>query len=152
MKLYKTILVGVDGSIYSEAALETAVGLAKSLNAKLIIATVRVIPEYPSGRVRPIGVQVTEIDPTIKEELKEMLDKYESEAKKAGLNSVSIDLIKSEETVGSELVKEAEKVGADLVIVGSRGLTGIKRVLLGSVAGYVTKFAHCDTMVVRREE
>jgi nucleotide-binding universal stress UspA family protein len=49
------------------------------------------------------------------------------------------------------IVAEAERRGADLVVVGSRGLTGIDRLLLGSVARNVLSHAHCSVLVVRKE-
>jgi len=53
-------------------------------------------------------------------------------------------------TVGGGLVTEAERQGVSLIVIGSRGLTGLKRTLLGSVADYVVKNAHCNVLVVRR--
>ena len=49
----------------------------------------------------------------------------------------------------SEIVAEAEDWGADLVVVGSHGRTGIKRLLLGSVAEYVVRHAPCSVELVR---
>jgi nucleotide-binding universal stress UspA family protein len=51
---------------------------------------------------------------------------------------------------GPAIVSEAGSWNADLVVVGSRGLTGMKRWLLGSVAQYVVKHAPCSVEVVRR--
>ena len=46
----------------------------------------------------------------------------------------------------------AEELGADLVVLGSRGLGGIRRALMGSVSDSVVRNAHCSVLVVRREE
>lgn len=43
----------------------------------------------------------------------------------------------------------AAKVGADMVVVGSRGLGGVKRLLLGSVSQKVSQLANCTVMIVR---
>ena len=51
--------------------------------------------------------------------------------------------------VGAVLVIEAERMGCALIVVGTRGKTGIKRTLLGSVASYVVQNAHCDVYDVR---
>jgi nucleotide-binding universal stress UspA family protein len=50
-----------------------------------------------------------------------------------------------------EIIVRAEQVGADLVVVGSRGLGGIRRALMGSVSDSVVRHAHCPVLVVRRE-
>jgi nucleotide-binding universal stress UspA family protein len=52
----------------------------------------------------------------------------------------------------SEIVELAEELGAGLVVVGSRGLGGIRRALMGSVSDSVVRHAHCPVLVVRREE
>jgi nucleotide-binding universal stress UspA family protein len=45
----------------------------------------------------------------------------------------------------------AEELGAGLLVVGSRGLGGIRRVLIGSVSDSVVRHAHCSVMVIRPE-
>lgn len=48
-----------------------------------------------------------------------------------------------------EILKEAKRSRADLIVVGSKGLTGLRRFLLGSVADKVTRHASCSVLVVR---
>jgi len=50
-----------------------------------------------------------------------------------------------------QIVDLAEELGAGLVVVGSRGLGGIKRALMGSVSDSVMRHAHCPVLVVREE-
>ena len=45
----------------------------------------------------------------------------------------------------------AEEIGAGLVVLGSRGLGGMRRTLIGSVSDSVARHAHCPVMVVRKE-
>jgi len=52
----------------------------------------------------------------------------------------------------AEIVELAEELGAGLVVVGSRGLGGIRRALMGSVSDSVVRHAHCPVLVVRRGE
>ena len=52
----------------------------------------------------------------------------------------------------AEITAVAEEIGAGLIVVGSRGLGGIRRALLGSVSDAVVRHAHCPVLVVRKEE
>jgi nucleotide-binding universal stress UspA family protein len=51
-----------------------------------------------------------------------------------------------------EIVEEARKWSADLIVLGSHGYTGIKRLLLGSVASSVVSHAPCSVEIVRRKQ
>lgn len=50
---------------------------------------------------------------------------------------------------GHEIVTYAEEIGADLIIMPSHGRTGLKRLLIGSVAERVVRLAHCPVLVLR---
>ena len=52
----------------------------------------------------------------------------------------------------AEVVDLAEELGVGLVVVGSRGLGGIRRALIGSVSDSVVRHAHCPVLVVRKEK
>ena len=52
----------------------------------------------------------------------------------------------------AEITALAEEIGAGLIVVGSRGLGGIRRAMMGSVSDSVVRHAHCPVMVVRKEE
>jgi nucleotide-binding universal stress UspA family protein len=54
-------------------------------------------------------------------------------------------------TVAEQIVSQAEEIRAGLIVVGSRGLGGIRRALMGSVSDSVVRHAHCPVLVVRRE-
>ena len=49
-----------------------------------------------------------------------------------------------------EIVDLAEEIGAGLIVMGSRGLGGIRRALMGSVSDSVVRHAHCPVLVVRK--
>ncbi len=51
-----------------------------------------------------------------------------------------------------EIAALAEEIGAGLIVVGSRGLGAMRRVLMGSVSSSVVRHAHCPVLVVRKEE
>ena len=51
----------------------------------------------------------------------------------------------------AEIVALAEQIGAGLIVMGARGIGGIRRALTGSVSDSVVRHAHCPVMVVREE-
>jgi nucleotide-binding universal stress UspA family protein len=51
-----------------------------------------------------------------------------------------------------DIVALAEEIGAGLIVMGSRGLGGVRRALIGSVAGSVILHAHCPVLVMRQEK
>ena len=51
--------------------------------------------------------------------------------------------------VADEIVKYAEDEGFDYIVVGTRGLSGLKRMLLGSIADKIVRHAHCPVIVIR---
>ena len=55
-------------------------------------------------------------------------------------------------TPDREIVDLAEQIGVGLVVMGSRGLGGIRRALMGSVSDSVVRHAHCPVLVMRREK
>lgn len=73
-------------------------------------------------------------------------------AKKLESNGFTVETSIREGDPRSEIVDEASKWSSDLIVLGSHGYTGIKRLLLGSVALSVVSHAPCSVEVVRRKE
>jgi nucleotide-binding universal stress UspA family protein len=147
--LFEKILVGVDGSVYSHAALENAIKLAKVFKSKLLIVNVYTAPPVSKGDTKEYPPPLY-ISPETLEGVKTALKKDQEFAMSAGVASAEVKFILTADNPGAAIIKEAKASGISLIIVGSRGLTGIKRVLLGSVASYVAEYAHCDVHIVRR--
>lgn len=62
--------------------------------------------------------------------------------------SVKTDVIIATTSVVKEIVEYAEKSKIDMIVIGSRDMTGFKKLLLGSVAGAVVTYPHCPVLVV----
>jgi len=140
---YRTIIVGTDGSASAERALEQSVDLAAADHARLVIVTA-----YERSGARR--------DERTPEDLRWMLtDPNEAErharrgrelASERGLTDVVVQALEGDPA--HELLEAAETFGADLIVVGSVGLTGSARFVLGSVASTVLHHAPCDVLVV----
>lgn len=144
--MFRTIMVGVDGSKYAEKAFETAAEMAKQNDAKLYIVTINAESSIPFGDEPPYRPKVSK---ELEEKIAPLHKKYADKAKDMGVKVVDTKILPVWNEVGAGFVTEAEKQGCALSVIGSRGRTGVSRALLGSVADYVVKHAHCPVLVVR---
>ena len=70
-------------------------------------------------------------------------------AKKKDINNVRTDIFTDAESITGAIIDYASDKSIDLVIIGTKGRTGLKRLLLGSVAQGVVQHAHCPVLLVR---
>jgi nucleotide-binding universal stress UspA family protein len=145
---FSTILVGIDGSESSIDAADYAIEMAKKDGAQVIALTVNRIPLSSYGLATPQDEVKQSIENEDMQEFKEWLDKICQNAKQ---NSVQLkkEIINSQMSVEAAIVEYAESEGVDLIVVGTRGNSGIKNMLLGSIASGVVKYATCPVMVVK---
>jgi nucleotide-binding universal stress UspA family protein len=138
------ILVGVDGSEESLHAVDYAVDAARKYDAEVI--ALNVILSY----VTIFGPTVPRYMSELKQEAQSYLEKVKEKTKTIGNNRLQLrtEIIESSSAVCG-LVDFAEKEKADLIIVGTRGGSGFRKLLLGSVASGVVTYAHCPVMVVK---
>ncbi len=147
------ILVGVDGSPSSDKAVEDAINFAKMTSAELVF--VHVIEDIKMGgvigaRARYGDVKLVEgYNRTRKESALQWMKRYEEQARKENLKARSEILYDTGKSVTGMIVEYAEKNAVDLVVVGTRGLSSFKRLLLGSVASGVSNHAPCPVLVAR---
>ncbi|WDT93886.1 universal stress protein [Thermoleophilum album] len=145
--MFKTMVVGTDGSATAREAVRQAAELAAQLTA-----TVHVVSAYepvPEPRLRlerreaPDNIEWA-INP--REEVNAVLDEAASMLKERG---VEVYLHPREGDAADALLDVAEEVGADLIVVGNKGMTGAKRFLLGSVPNKVSHHAPCSVLIIR---
>jgi nucleotide-binding universal stress UspA family protein len=151
MSIFPTkILVATDGSEEAALALTTAADLAKSTNSELHIAYV-----FPTTVQRPFPNPITARPAEILErELEEamrqaqsFLDREVEQVKGEGVEVADTHLTRGRPD--TELVHLSEEIDAGLIVMGSRGLGGVRRALMGSVSDSVVRHAHCPVLVVR---
>jgi nucleotide-binding universal stress UspA family protein len=145
---FSTILVGIDGSESSIDAADYAIEMAKKDGAQVIALTVNRIPLSSYGLATPQEEVKQSKDNEEMQEFKEWLDKISQNAKQ---NNVQLkkEIINSQMSVEAAIVEYAESEGVDLIVVGTRGNSGIKNMVLGSIASGVVKYATCPVMVVK---
>ena len=141
------IVVPFDFSADSVWALETAKELAATYGSRLDVVHA-IMPPMAAGGVAdsplPSGVWV-DIEKKIREDL---VQRVESTAGP----EVPIETHVLEGRAAGRITKFAEEMGADLIVIGSHGLSGLRRFLLGSVSERVVRSAHCPVLVTRQPD
>ncbi len=147
----RKILVTIDGSENSKKAADYASSLAKKYNAQLIILYV-LYSELGFAYSNLLGVTTPKaIDDALetqKKDVQKWFDEIRSKLKNTNI-SVTDKIIISVSSIVGEIIGFADKEKVDLIILGTRGRTGFKKLLLGSVAEGVVTHSSCPVMVVR---
>jgi nucleotide-binding universal stress UspA family protein len=154
MSIFPTsILLATDGSEEATLAAQTAIDLANKTGSELHVVYADMLPD---SRALYQGYQEgVDVGAYVQDEGEELmrigqgrLDEQVRKIKAAG-GSVA----QAHYRVGrpdAEITALAEEIGAGLIVVGSRGLGGIRRTMLGSVSDSVVRHAHCPVLVVRK--
>lgn len=151
---FKKILVGVDGSKKSFEAADHAINLAAKYKSKLLLI-VNILPIEPwyYGEHPYEWGKLEKLERVYKKEKKEMqniLDRIKVKADEHNLISKTEIIMNASTTNPSmALVDYSERNNVDLIVVGTRGRTGFKKILLGSVASGVVTYAHCPVLVIK---
>jgi nucleotide-binding universal stress UspA family protein len=141
----RRIVVGIDGSEAASRALRWAAEEAAERSAELEIVHVWERPQVYA----PMGVGAYPIDPeTVREAARNVLDRAVSDAR-ALAPEVRVRDRLEEGAAGTVLVDAAHE--AELLVVGSRGLSGLRRLFLGSVSQQVAHHASCPVVIVPDE-
>jgi nucleotide-binding universal stress UspA family protein len=125
------------------------VELADATDSELHVVHVGVVPIFLKSYPGTLGYY-DKLYEQIEEMSRELLRKQTWRVKAAGGTVAGAHLRMGE--VALEIVALAEELGADLIVMGSRGLGGVRRALMGSVSDSVVRHAHCPVLVVRPEK
>ena len=145
----RRILVAVDGSNASFNASTYAIDLAKRNDAELIAIHV-IYPTYSQyeAALSPRPERLQEVSRKEMEEGEQHVNRVKQKATEEKV-SITTDVIITITSVVKEIVEYAEKNKTDMIVIGSRGMTGFKRLLLGSVADGVVTYSHCPVLIVK---
>jgi nucleotide-binding universal stress UspA family protein len=138
---FSKILVPVDGSEHSKHALSYALEQARCQGAQIaLLHSYGRIPMLIGGEAREQLAEELQL------EGKKLLEPFVALAREA---QIEPETLVREGRPESVIVEEAQKGGFDLIVMGSRGLSDLEGMLVGSVAHRVLAAAHCPVLVTR---
>jgi nucleotide-binding universal stress UspA family protein len=144
MTLIQRILVPTDFSDCAKRAIDYATELCKSLSATLVVLHIYAPPTV----YLPDGVwTLPATDADMRTELNSGLEKLATDLRAAGVRDVSTALV--EGNAAHEIGRVAHDQHCDLIVMGTHGRSGVKHLLLGSVAEQVIRRADCAVLTVR---
>ena len=150
MGLFPTrILLAIDGSEEAELATRKAVDLADGTGSELHVVYVGQLPNFLMQDPDVMGFNGKLYD-EIERESQEVLRKVIWRVKVSG-GTVSGSHLRLG-GVAEEIVELAGELGADLIVMGSRGHTGVRRAIEGSISDLVVHHASCPVLTVRADK
>ena len=142
----ETILVATDFSDTAKKAMDTAVDMARHFEAQLVILHAYNVeipiasPMMTGGYILPDGF--------FEEIGKQARLQVEAAAKEITDKGVAAVGVAIDEPAALAIVDEAKRRNADMIVMGTRGLTGLKHMALGSIADKVVRTAPCPVLTV----
>lgn len=147
MSTYKHILIPVDESPISYAAVEQALTLAKDLNAEVTIMSAIAVDPFVGVDFYKVAPAVTDYFMKAEENAQLRLKDIEHLFVRDGIQ-VQSKIIRGV-SAADGIISIADEVNADLIVMGSHGRTGFKKVMLGSVAQNVLTLSPIPVLIVK---
>ena len=145
--MFRSIVVGTDGSDTARKAVDEAIDLAKSVGARLhLVSAYEPVPHSrlrEEARQAPADLQWM-VNP--REDVDATLSDAADVVREAG---VEVETFAREGDPADAILDVAEERNADLIVVGNKGMTGARRFLLGSVPNKVSHHAPCSVLIIR---
>lgn len=156
--MFKNILVPYDGSKQAEIAVNKAIYLSKLIKgSEVVILTVleevntptlvfdRKVRNYKTGEATTLSSYMRDLQKDMQNKMTNRLD----ELRQRYDDSVRIRTLISVGRPEDKIIECANNLHADIIIIGSRGLKGISKLLMGSVSRKVSERVNCTVMIVR---
>lgn len=144
MTRFETILVPVDFSDHSKEALETAIQLAH-----LFGSTIHLLHCYhiQTTAISPYGIVLPSSYYTeIRDAAAKKLNQWHESVFNEG---IKVESILASDSPSVAIIRTAEEIDADIIAMGTRGLSGLKHAMLGSIAERVVRLAPCPVLTVK---
>jgi nucleotide-binding universal stress UspA family protein len=157
LKGFFRLLVAIDGSESSMKAADLAITMLRDKdqgsNTELIVlhviySEIKDVYFTYSNIFTPGSIDQNAIIEDAKKDAQKWFDKVQVNANKNDVRLRREIIVNSRSIVGA-IVDCAEQKKVDLIVIGSRGLSGFKKLLLGSVASGVVTYSHCPVLVVK---
>jgi nucleotide-binding universal stress UspA family protein len=145
--MYKHILCPVDGSPTSNCGMMEAIHLAKDQNAKLRF--LHVIDMYFPIMDATGDFNVVYMDDILRKNGKKVIHKAEAAALKAGVEADSRTVEAIGGRVSKFVMQQVKEWPADLIVMGTHGLRGIERLVMGSDAETIVRTSTVPVLLVR---
>jgi len=152
---FSKILITVDGSEESMNAADYAIAMAKKEDNDAQLIALHVLFSQTGyaystnifGLVTPSSIN--ELLQDAKHEAQQWFDKIKEKMYENGDVQLKTEVVVSPTSVVGAIVDYAERENVDLIVIGSRGRSGFKKMLLGSTASGVVTYATCPVMIVK---
>ncbi len=145
--MFKSIVVGTDGSDTATQAVHQAVELAGAVGAKVeLVSAYEPVPAARLSSERREAPEDVQWAINAKEDVEATLEAAAEIARAAGVEVVKFA---RRGDPADAILDVAEESSADLIIVGNKGMTGARRFLLGSVPNKVSHHAPCSVLIIR---
>src|SRR5205085_4422409 len=145
--MFKSIVLGTDGSDTATQAVRQAVGLASAIGAKVqLVSAYEPVSEQRLKEERKEAPEDLQWAIGPREEVDATLEAAAALAREV---SVPVELYARQGDPADAILDVAEEQGADLIVVGNKGMTGAKRFLLGSVPNKISHHAPCSVLIIR---
>ena len=145
--MFRSIVVGTDGSETAGEAVRAAIELAKAVGASVdVVSAYEPVPQQrlrEEARQAPTDLQWM-VNP--REDVDATLRDAAERVEGAG---IEVQTFAREGDPADAILDVAEERGADLIVVVNKGMTGAKRFLLGSVPNKVSHHAPCSVLIIR---
>lgn len=151
MKEFTKILTPIDGSDNSLSAAIYAIELARKFLSEIHIISVVPSKIKYGDSSGYFGMVPPKYFDKYKKEAEIWFDQLKNTIKTNEFNLAKIitEVITSPLSVSSTILEYGERKNVDLIVLGTKGKTGLKRLLIGSTAQEIVIYAHCPVMVVR---
>ena len=147
------ILLAVDGSAYSDAAVEEVRKRPWPPHSEIKVITAAEMPvPLGMGQWAILPDDLLELEKSVNKAAQTVLDNALLKLSTIEDKTLKVSSELVQGPPGKAIVEEAERWGADLILMGSRGLGAWNRLLLGSVSTAVVHHANCSVEVVRKPQ
>ena len=141
--MFRRILVATGGSPWSRNAVDTAIRLVSACHAELVVA--HILEDDPQYQPQDLDVS----DPQLREEMEETGRQILQQAtQRATEKQAPVRIVMQWGAIPEQIVRAAIDSQCDLIVMGTRHLTGEKRLMTGRICNAVIATAPCPVLVV----